>query len=567
MIRRAALGPLAALAFVPGAHAATLEQVGSFSSPVSVAGAPGDPHRVYVVEQGGVIGELLDGVKQPAAYLDIHTSVESGGEQGLLSMAIDPADPTHVFVYYTSKPDGDIQIDRYTAPTPDGADVTTRTPILTIPHSLEANHNGGQLQFGPDGKLYIGTGDGGGGGDQHHNAQNLTVTDSDSTPLLGKLLRMNPDGSAPADNPFQSPGYPSPANLVWSLGLRNPWRFSFDRLTADLSIGDVGQNAWEEVDFSPAPAAGRGVNYGWNMREGLNDYTNPSDTPGPHCTPCTEPLLEHSHSSGWYAIIGGYVVRDPAVPELAGRYLYGDNAKGDLYAATLSTAGASGDGPTGLRVPDLSGFGEDSAGRVYAASLDGPVYRLVGDPAGPGSGPGPGGATAPGTSGDTTAPKVTLLVARRQHVLRTKRFVAKVSCDERCALRVEARRSHTRHVSAATGPRACASSCTRRARRCASGAAQCAATVTSSIRCASAPPTPPATRPPVAPASRAGLRVCPLSRVRCGRPRSPVRPGRSRRRRRGRRPEPQVTVSKPPPTVLMRSSPGPPSSESSSSPP
>ena len=192
---------------------------------------------------------------------------------------------------------------------------------------------------------------------------------------------MNPDGSAPADNPFAS------APLVWSLGLRNPWRFSFDRLTGDLTIGDVGQDRWEEVDFAAAPSAGKGVNYGWNMREGLHDYTNPSDTPGPNCTPCADPLLEHSHSSGWYAIIGGYVVRDPAVPELAGRYLYGDNAKGDLYAAALSPTGASGDGPTGLHVADLSGFGEDADGHVYAASLDGPVYRLVGDPAAPGSGP------------------------------------------------------------------------------------------------------------------------------------------------------------------------------------
>jgi glucose/arabinose dehydrogenase len=449
VIRRSALVLLTGLAVAPAAHAATLEQVGSFSSPVSVAGAPGDPHRVYVVERGGVIRELLDGVEQATPFLDIHVRVRSGGEQGLLSMAIDPADQTHVFVYYTSEPEGDIQIDRYTVATADTVDPNTRAPIVTIPHSVEENHNGGQLQFGPDGKLYAATGDGGGGGDQHHNAQNLTVTDSDSTPLLGKLLRIDPDGSAPADNPFPS------APLVWSLGLRNPWRFSFDRLTGDLTIGDVGQDLWEEIDFAPAPGAGKGVNYGWNMREGLHAYTNPTDTPGPNCTPCPDPVLEHSHSSGWYAIVGGYVVRDPAVPELAGRYLYGDNAKGDLYAATLSATGASGDGPTGLHVADLSGFGEDGTGRVYAASLDGPVYRLVGDPAGPGSGPGPGagGNPAPGGSADTTAPKVTLLVARRQHVLRAKRFVAKVSCNERCVLRVGAKRARTRHVTAAAGAR------------------------------------------------------------------------------------------------------------------
>ena len=148
------------------------------------------------------------------------------------------------------------------------------------------------------------------------------------------------------------------------------------------------------------------------------------------------------------------MVRDPAVPELAGRYLYGDNAKGDLYAATLAATGASGDGPTGLHVADLSGFGEDADGHVYAASLDGPVYRLVGDPAGPGPGPGGGGGgPGPGATSDTTAPKITLLVARRQHVLRTKRFVAKVSCDEQCALRVTAKRSKPRSVIAAASAR------------------------------------------------------------------------------------------------------------------
>jgi glucose/arabinose dehydrogenase len=176
VIRRAALGIVAGLVVAAPAHAAHLVQAGSFSSPVSIAAPPGDPHRVYVVEQGGVIRELLDGVKQRTPYLDIHAQVKSGGEQGLLSMAIDPAAPTHVYVYYTSEPDGNIQIDRYVAPTPDAADPTQRTPILTIPHSLESNHNGGQLQFGPDGKLYAATGDGGGGGDQHHNAQDVGAT-------------------------------------------------------------------------------------------------------------------------------------------------------------------------------------------------------------------------------------------------------------------------------------------------------------------------------------------------------------------------------------------------------
>src|SRR5207244_6782142 len=142
----------------------------------------------------------------------------------------------------------------------------------------------------------------GGGGDSHHNAQKLSAATSTSDPRLGKLLRMNPDGTGPADNPFGSP------ELVWALGLRNPWRFSFDRATGALTIGDVGQSAWEEVDFEPSVAAAKGANFGWNMFEGLHAYSDPSDTPGPNCTPCTPPLLEHSHTSGWYAIIGGYVV-------------------------------------------------------------------------------------------------------------------------------------------------------------------------------------------------------------------------------------------------------------------
>jgi glucose/arabinose dehydrogenase len=468
VIRRTTLWLLAGLAFAPAAHGATLEQVGSFSSPVSIAGAPGDEHRVYVVEQGGVIRELLDGVEQATPYLDIHTQVLSGGERGLLSMAIDPADPTHVFVYYTASPNGDIHVDRFVAPTPDGV-VGSGTTILSIPHS-DPSHNGGQLQFAPDGTLYASTGDGGGSGDHYHNAQNLTDSDADaeSDPRLGKLLRINPDGSAPADNPFQSPDYPAPAHYVWALGLRNPWRFSFDRLTGDLTIGDVGQGAWEEVDFAPAPAAGRAVNYGWNQFEGLHDYSDPSDTPGPNC--CTQPVLEHSHSSGWYAIIGGYVVRDPAVPELAGRYLYGDNVKGDLYAATLGTDGASGDGSTGLHVSALTGFGEDGVGRLYAASLGGPVYRLVGAPVPPASGPGGdspgpgpaggspgpapgGGSPPPGATTDTTAPRITLQAARRQHVLRTGRFIAELSCDEQCALRVGAKRSKSHSVTAAAAAR------------------------------------------------------------------------------------------------------------------
>jgi hypothetical protein len=448
VIRRTAVLALAGLAAAAPAKAARLTQIGTFSSPVSIAGAPGDPHRIYVVERAGAIRVLVDGVKQATPFLDIDDQVITNGEQGLLSMAIDPAAPTHVYVYYVATNEH-IHVDRFDAPTPDAV-VGSGTTILDIPHLYEASHYGGQLQFGPDGKLYVATGDGGGVGDAHNNAQKLDAATSTSDPRLGKLLRMNPDGSAPDDNPFAAP-----ADLVWALGLRNPWRWSFDRATGALIIADVGQTAWEEVDFEPSLAAAKGANFGWNMREGAHDYTSPTDTPGPNC--CTDPVLEHNHvPDGWAAIIGGYVVRDPSVPDLDGRYVYGDNAKGDLYAASLS-GGALSDGPTGMHVDLLSGFGEDAAGHVYAASLAGPVYRIVASPA-PGAPTSPGGgdqlpAGGPAPTSTTPPLKVTLSAAARQHVLHTKRFVARVSCSRRCTLKVSAKRTTTRRVTAAAKAR------------------------------------------------------------------------------------------------------------------
>ena len=446
MIRRAALAVFAALAAAAPAHAAQLTQIGTFKYPVSIAAAPGDPHRLYVVELDGTVRVVVDGVTQPAPFLDIEDDVARAGEQGLLSMAIDPAAPTHVYVYYAAK-NGHIHVDRFDAPTPDAV-VGDGTTILDIPHPDEITHYGGQLQFGPDGKLYVATGDGGGAGDPHHNAQKLDDATSTSDPRLGKLLRMNPDGSAPAGNPF-----PAPADLVWSLGFRNPWRWSFDRQTGAVIIADVGQAAWEEVDYAPSLDAMKGANFGWNMREGAHDYTDPTDTPGPNC--CTDPLFDHSHiGDGFAAIIGGYVMRDPSVPELLGRYVYGDNQNGSLYAATVD-GGPLNDGPTDMHIDLLSGFGEDADGHVYAASLGGPVYRIdTGTPAPPTQTPpsAPSGATPGGGSGTTPAGatllKVTLRAASRQRVLHTKRFVATVSCSERCTLQVSAKRVRTRRLTA-----------------------------------------------------------------------------------------------------------------------
>jgi glucose/arabinose dehydrogenase len=298
-----------------------------------------------------------------------------------MAFAPDYARTHRFYVYYTSRPRGDIEVDQFTAASATRANPRSRTRILGIAHHVQQNHNGGQLQFGPDHMLYLGTGDGGGGGDTQGNGQNLSVTDpgANRSPLLGKILRIDPKprgGYRPAPgNPFRGP-----AAAVWMLGLRNPWRFSFDRQTGDMVIGDVGQNLYEEIDFAASPrtgqVGGRGTNYGWNLREGLHGYPAHNEQQGPNFS--TDPVIEETHADGWQAIIGGYVVRDPQVPSLVGTYIYGDNAKGRLFGARLSASGASDVRDLGLSVPGLSGMGEDACGRVYLALLAGPVVRLQG---------------------------------------------------------------------------------------------------------------------------------------------------------------------------------------------
>ena len=235
----------------------------------------------------------------------------------------------------------------------------------------ESNHNGGLLLFGPDDLLYVGTGDGGGGGDRHGrrgNAQNLGS-------LLGKLLRIDPRAAAgrpyrvPDDNPFT--GRSGARGEIYSYGLRNPWRFSFDRATGDLTIGDVGQNEFEEIDFVRR-GEGRGANFGWRPFEGRARYTEGESAPG-H----VRPVIVRNHSDGNCSITGGVVVRDPRLTGLRGRYVFGDYCKGRIESARLSPGRARGMRRTSLEVPGLSSFGEDAQGRVYAVSLGGPVYRIV----------------------------------------------------------------------------------------------------------------------------------------------------------------------------------------------
>lgn len=357
----------------------SLASIGTFApnSPTFVTAPSGDGERLFVVLQQGVIRLVRNGTIRPTPFLTVN--VACCGERGLLSMAFGPDYVVTglLYVYYTA-PDGSITIDEYRRSTsdPDVADPTSRRNVLTIPHP-RTNHNGGQLQFGPDGYLYIGTGDGGGGGDPDLAGQDLTT-------LLGKILRIDPrlgPGSEPytipPDNPFAGQSPPRRGE-IWSYGLRNPWRFSFDRQTGDLAVADVGQGAWEEIDFSPRSSGyGRGTDYGWSCREGRHGY-NPTQPlcVGPPPPLLTEPVWEYSHARGC-SITGGYVVRDSAIPALFGRYLYGDYCSSPLWSILLQVPDAQGDADTGEDVGGLYSFGEDPCARVYAASGSGPVYRLI----------------------------------------------------------------------------------------------------------------------------------------------------------------------------------------------
>ncbi|HEX6116245.1 MAG TPA: PQQ-dependent sugar dehydrogenase [Solirubrobacterales bacterium] len=394
-------GALAALACAAApAGAATLEPVGRFSSPVFVTSDPNDAARLFVVERGGAIRLVAGGTT--TTFLDVTTLAVSGGEQGLLSMAFAPdfAASGRFYVYYTSRPNGDIQIDEYTSDG-DRADLSTRRPILTIPHRDAANHNGGQLQFGPDGYLYLATGDGGGGGDAFRNAQNTET-------LLGKVLRIDPlhpgggaPYSVPSGNPFVGR---AGADEVWSYGLRNPYRFSFDRQTGALLIGDVGQGSREEVDYEPQPDAGRGDNFGWSCREGLDAFP----TTDPLCAGAsgfTNPIHDYTHSSGGCSITGGYVARDPTLGDLTGRYVYADYCRGEIRSLVPGLPAASGDRSEGLSVSGPSSFGEDACGHLYVVSLAGPVSRFAGDTPSPCV-----------TGGDTSPPALDAAAAKRQDV-------------------------------------------------------------------------------------------------------------------------------------------------------
>lgn len=354
----------------PAAGGVRLARIGSFDQPLYVTAPPGDKSRVFVVEQPGRIRIVRNGKVRSQPFLDVSGAISCCGEQGLLSMAFAPdyAKTGLFYVDYTNKA-GDTRVVEYRAAGPDKADASSARVVLGVDQP-EPNHNGGLVAFGPDGLLYVGLGDGGGGDDQHGsrgNGQNLGT-------LLGKILRIDPGKSGgraytvPSSNPFN--GKAGARSEIYLYGVRNPWRFSFDRSTGDLSIGDVGQDRQEEVTFFERDK-GRGKNLGWRPFEGrLRNFDEPA--PG-----AVSPQLVYGRAGGSCSVTGGYVVRDPGLSALRGRYVYGDYCAGRLYSVKLSRSSARGRRSLGVTVPSLTSFGEDAAGRVYVVSGDGPVSRLV----------------------------------------------------------------------------------------------------------------------------------------------------------------------------------------------
>jgi glucose/arabinose dehydrogenase len=347
-----------------------LKKIGSFDAPVYVTGAPGFPTLLFVVEQPGRIMVLEGGKRR--TFLDIRNLVNYGGERGLLSVAFPPnyARSKRFYVYYTDSA-GAIRIDEFRRRTPTRAASGSRRSVIRIPHPVNSNHNGGQLQFLGN-LLYFATGDGGSGGDPPNNAQNKEV-------LLGKLLRIDPRASGgkpysvPTSNPFVGR---AGRDEIYSYGLRNPFRFSFDSTHKQprIAIGDVGQNRFEELDYLTVGRA-NGANFGWDAFEGFNKYSEENGgTPDPGGT--VKPIFAYGRSRGC-TIIGGYVVRDPRLRGLRGRYVYADLCGGQLRSLVPHLKRASDERGLGLRVESPSSFGEDQRHRLYVASLEGPVYRLV----------------------------------------------------------------------------------------------------------------------------------------------------------------------------------------------
>ncbi|MFL5710872.1 MAG: PQQ-dependent sugar dehydrogenase, partial [Chloroflexota bacterium] len=347
--------------------------VGGLSDPVDVANAGDGSGRLFVVEQAGIIRVVRDGAALDRPFLDIRERIASGGERGLLGLAFHPDYPSdpRFFVDYTDV-NGDTVVSSFTvdAATPDVADAGSETPLLHVDQPF-ANHNGGAVAFGPDGMLYIALGDGGSGGDPQGNGQRLDT-------LLAKILRIDvddpPSGSGytvPPDNPFFATAGAKPE--IWLTGLRNPWRMRFDEPTRDLWIGDVGQNAWEEIDVARAGVGG--LDFGWNRMEGFHCFA-----PANGCdqTGLTMPVTEYGHEDGC-AVIGGVVVHDAGQGKLDGGYLFGDGCSDRVWVIDPTSNGPETPILAGRLGRTLSSIGEGEDGTVYATSLDdGELLRLSG---------------------------------------------------------------------------------------------------------------------------------------------------------------------------------------------
>ncbi|MEK7762109.1 MAG: PQQ-dependent sugar dehydrogenase [Nitrospirota bacterium] len=348
----------------------------SLNSPVFMTAPAGDTTRLFIVEKGGLIrifnrnsSSLL-----PTAFLNLSGLISTAGERGLLGMAFDSnyAANRRFYVLYTNTT-GDIVIARYLRSAPDDnlAD-SSATVLLTVEHSAESNHNGGMLAFGPDGCLYAGVGDGGGSGDPNNNGQTIGTR-------LGKILRINSDTGGPCNNSNPFFVFGGDAQLVWSFGLRNPWRFSFDRVTNDLYIGDVGQGAREEINVSPAPNAGRGLNFGWGVMEGTLCFS-----PASNCdsTGLTLPELEYPHvGSGCSgSVTGGYVYRGQAMRSLSGTYFYADFCLGFVRSFRFQNGQAIEQTEWPLLSPSggsITSFGEDAAGELYITTIRGGLFKFI----------------------------------------------------------------------------------------------------------------------------------------------------------------------------------------------
>ena len=339
-----------------------LEQVAALAQPLALAVRDGDP-ALYIAQKTGRVVALDGDAAAPRVVLDITGEVSLGSEQGLLGIAFSP-DGEFLYINYTDT-DGHTHVTEF-AFGDDGADESSRRDVLFVEQPF-SNHNGGNLAFGPDGFLYIGLGDGGSAGDPLGNGQALTM-------LLGKMLRISPrpSGNAPygvpRDNPFVGRSDVRPE--IWAYGLRNPWRYSFDRETGDLWIGDVGQGSREEIDLEPADSPG-GLNFGWDLLEGTLPFEGAE--PPEDATP---PVFEYPTSEGC-AVTGGYVYRGTDIPELTGAYVFGDFCNGRIEAFEIRNGEAVGHRELGVTVENLASFGEDADGELYVLSLSGHVQRLV----------------------------------------------------------------------------------------------------------------------------------------------------------------------------------------------